>query len=160
MQINTLWRVVRTLIVTYVISAVLLAALSFALFQFHLREPEVNAAVNAVYILSCLFGGLIAGKTMKTRRFLWGLLIGLLSLSVLHVHGPKRRHDGGTHPSPLRTGHVRSQRNGRRNDQLKRAPGTDSQAPFSRRVFAIRGHLFPGQTSCPVFYLFPNFASR
>ena len=47
MQINTLWRVVHTLIVTYVISAVLLAALSFALFQFHLREPEVNAAVNA-----------------------------------------------------------------------------------------------------------------
>ena len=78
MQINTLWRVVRTLIVTYVISAVLLAALSFALFQFHLREPEVNAAVNVGYILSCLLGGLIAGKTMKTRRFLWGLLIGLL----------------------------------------------------------------------------------
>ena len=140
MQINTLWRVVRTLIVTYVISAVLLAALSFALFQFHLREPEVNAAVNAVYILSCLFA--------------------LLSLSVLHVHVPKRRHDGGARPSSLRTGHVRSQRNGRRNDQLKRAPGTDSQAPFSRRGFAVRGHLFPGQTSCPVFYLFPNFASR
>ena len=77
MQINTLWRVVRTLIVTYVISAVLLAALSFALFQFHLREPEVNAAVNAVYILSCLLGGLIAGKTMKTRRFLWGMGLGL-----------------------------------------------------------------------------------
>ena len=81
----------------------------------------------------------------------------LLSLSVLHVHGPKRRHDGGAHPPPLRTGHVRSQRNGRRNDQSAR--NRFPSALFPPR-FSVRGHLFPGQTSCPVFYLFPNFASR
>ena len=97
MQINTLWRVVRTLIVTYVISAVLLAALSFALFQFHLREPEVNAAVNAVYILSCLFGGLIAGKT---RRFLWGLLIGLLYFLFLFCMSMAQ--SGGMTAEPIR----------------------------------------------------------
>lgn len=100
MQINTLWRVVRTLIVTYVISAVLLAALSFALFQFHLREPEVNAAVNAVYILSCLLGGLIAGKTMKTRRFLWGLLIGLLYFLFLFC--TSMAQSGGMTAEPIR----------------------------------------------------------
>lgn len=101
MQINTLWRVVRTLIVTYVISAVLLAALSFALFQFHLREPEVNAAVNAVYILSCLLGGLIAGKNMKSRRFLWGLLIGLLYFLFLFCMSMAQ--SGGMTAEPIRT---------------------------------------------------------
>lgn len=85
METNTLWRMVRTLIITYVISAVLLAALSFALFKFRLPETQVNLAVNAVYILSCFFGGLISGKVMKTRRFFWGLLTGLLYFFFLYL---------------------------------------------------------------------------
>ena len=78
MSLSAVWRVIRTLIITYFISAILLVALSFALYRFHLQEPQVNAAISAVYVLSCFAGGLIAGKVMKTRRFLWGLLIGLL----------------------------------------------------------------------------------
>lgn len=78
MSLSAVWRVIRTLIITYFISAILLVALSFALYRFHLQEPQVNAAISAVYVLSCFAGGLIAGKVMKTKRFLWGLLIGLL----------------------------------------------------------------------------------
>ena len=76
MSLSAVWRVIRTLIITYFISAILLVALYFALYRFHLQEPQVN--ISAVYVLSCFAGGLIAGKVMKTRRFLWGLLIGLL----------------------------------------------------------------------------------
>ena len=157
MQINTLWRVVRTLIVTYVISAVLLAALSFALFQFHLREPEVNAAVNAVYILSCLLGGLIAGKTMKTRRFLWGLLIGLLYFLFLFCMSMAQ--SGGMTAEPIRPLSVLAMC-----ALSGMAGGMSARNRFPSALFpprfSVRGHLFPGQTSCPVFYLFPNFASR
>ena len=64
---------VRALIATYILSGILLVVLSFALFKFRLPENQVNLAVCAVYILSCFFGGIIAGKTMRTRRFFWGL---------------------------------------------------------------------------------------
>ena len=69
---------VRALIATYILSGILLAILSFALFKFRLPENQVNLAVCAVYILSCFFGGMIAGKTMRTRRFFWGLVLGTL----------------------------------------------------------------------------------
>ena len=71
MQTNPVWRMVRALIVTYILSGILLAVLSFALFKFRLPENQVNVAVCAVYVLSCFFGGILAGKTMRTRRFFW-----------------------------------------------------------------------------------------
>ena len=71
MQTNPVWRMVRALIVTYILSGILLAVLSFALFKFRLPENQVNVAVCAVYVISCFFGGILAGKTMRTRRFFW-----------------------------------------------------------------------------------------
>ena len=58
---------------------------TFALFKFRLPENQVNLAVCAVYILSCFFGGMIAGKTMRTRRFFWGLVLGTLYFLFLYL---------------------------------------------------------------------------
>ena len=85
MQTNPVWRMVRTLIVTYILSGILLAVLSFALFKFRLPENQVNVAVCAVYVLSCFFGGILAGKTMRTRRFFWGLVLGTLYFLFLYL---------------------------------------------------------------------------
>ena len=68
MQTNPVWRMVRALIVTYILSGILLAVLSFALFKFRLPENQVNVAVCAVYVISCFFGGILAGKTMRDRK--------------------------------------------------------------------------------------------
>lgn len=94
MKTRTPWLVVRTLIITYLISALLLAALAFALYRFRLPEPQISLGVNAVYVLSCLAGGLIAGKVLKSRRFLWGLLIGVLYFALLFLVSFVQ--DGGT----------------------------------------------------------------
>ena len=48
MQTNPVWRMVRALIVTYILSGILLVVLSFALFKFRLPENQVNVAVCAV----------------------------------------------------------------------------------------------------------------
>lgn len=79
------WRVIRTLIITYIISGILLSALAFALYKFRLPESQVNLGVSAVYVLSCLAGGFLSGKAMKTRRFLWGLITGLLYFAFLFL---------------------------------------------------------------------------
>jgi len=77
------WRLVRTLIITYIISAVLLSILAFVLYKFRLPESQVTLGINAVYILSCLIGGFLAGKAMRSRRFFWGLLTGALYFGFL-----------------------------------------------------------------------------
>ena len=79
------------LIVTYILSGILLAVLSFALFKFRLPENQVNVAVCAVYVISCFFGGILAGKTMRTRRFFWGLVLGTLYfLFYISCPSPRR----------------------------------------------------------------------
>ena len=54
MQTNPVWRMVRALIATYILSGILLAILSFALFKFRLPENQVNLAVCAVYFSAVL----------------------------------------------------------------------------------------------------------
>ena len=85
MRTRTPWIMIRTLIITYIISALLLTALTFALYKFRLPESQIILAVSAVYILSCFLGGLISGRLMKTRRFFWGLLTGLLYFAFLFL---------------------------------------------------------------------------
>ena len=73
----------RSLLVSYVLSGILLAVLAFALYQLRLKEGQVNLMVYAVYLLTCLCGGFLAGKRIRQRRFFWGLLSGLFYFVVL-----------------------------------------------------------------------------
>ncbi len=85
MSTSTPWRLVRTMIVSYLITAVLLLILTFLLYRFRLPEAQVNGGIYVIYIVSCLIGGFLAGKSMKTRRFLWGLLAGVLYFAILYA---------------------------------------------------------------------------
>ncbi len=85
MNSRTPWLVVRTLIITYIISGILMAGLAFALYKFRLPESQINLGVNGIYILSCLAGGWMAGKVIKSRRFFWGLLTGILYFAFLFL---------------------------------------------------------------------------
>lgn len=73
----------RSLVLSYVLSALLLAALAFVLYRLRLKEGTVNLMVFAIYFISCFAGGLAAGKSMKRRRFFWGFLSGLAYFLVL-----------------------------------------------------------------------------
>ena len=79
------WRMIRTLIFTYLVSGVLLTALAFALYKFRLPESQITLGISGVYILSCFMGGFMAGKAMRSRKFLWGLLTGILYFAFLLI---------------------------------------------------------------------------
>lgn len=74
------WRMIRTLIFTYLVSGVLLTALAFALYKFRLPESQITLGISGVYILSCFMGGFMAGKAMRSRKFLWGSSQGSFTL--------------------------------------------------------------------------------
>ena len=41
--------------------------------------------ISEKYIISCLIGGLVAGRRLKVRRFLWGVAVGAVYFAVLLI---------------------------------------------------------------------------
>lgn len=88
--------VLKSLLVSYVITGILLLLLAVALFRFELNEKAVSAAIVAIYIIATLLGGIIIGKFAKVRRYLWGmgLGIGYFALLLLITLGVYRTLNG------------------------------------------------------------------
>ena len=62
---------IRAQLTAWVVTALLLLLMALLLFKLELNESKVSLGMTAVYVLSCFFGGLAAGKGGK-RKFLWG----------------------------------------------------------------------------------------
>lgn len=75
----------KCLLFSYIVTAVLLAVLAFLLYKLGLGEKFVSGAIIAIYVLATVLGGFIAGKRMKNRRFMWGLLVGAAYFVILAV---------------------------------------------------------------------------
>lgn len=73
----------RSLLFSYLLSAILLLIVSYALYRFRLKESQIRAAVTVIYILSCILGGFLSGRTIRRQRFLCGLFTGLAYFLVL-----------------------------------------------------------------------------
>ena len=74
---------VKALLAAYVVTGILLIILALALYKFELNEGAVTAGVTAVYLISTFTGGLVVGKLAKVRRFLWGIVLGILYFALL-----------------------------------------------------------------------------
>ena len=83
MEKSKLQATLKTLLISYILTGILLVVLAFALYKFRLKEGQIRIGVNAVYIITCLVGGLIMGKSIRQRRFFWGLTLGLVYFLVL-----------------------------------------------------------------------------
>jgi len=82
-QKNKPLAIISTLLIMYVITGLALLALALLLLKLQPGETIISAGILAIYILSCLIGGLIAGKRMKVHKFLWGLLTGAAYFLIL-----------------------------------------------------------------------------
>jgi len=76
MEKSKLQVTLRNLLITYILTGILLVVLALALYRFRLKEGQIRLGVNAIYIIACLFGGVLMGKSVRHRRFFWGLLSG------------------------------------------------------------------------------------
>lgn len=69
--------VLKSLLASYIVTAVLLLLLAMALYKLELNEKSVSAAIVAIYVIATLIGGIVIGKMARVRRFLWGLGLGI-----------------------------------------------------------------------------------
>lgn len=82
-SVNQGMRIVKALLASYLLTGGLLLLLAGLLYRFRLDEGKVQIGIILIYILSCFAGGFLAGKMMKSRKFLWGVLLGLLYFLVM-----------------------------------------------------------------------------
>ena len=121
---NEVWIMwmVKALLAAYVVTGILLIILALALYKFELNEGAVTAGVTAVYLISTFTGGLVVGKLAKVRRFLWGIVLGILyfALLLLVTVGIYRTFHGNSTEILVTFALCAGGGHGRRNDILRK----------------------------------------
>ena len=74
MKIKT---VLKSLFLAYALTGAFLLLLALLVFRLDLGTAPVAAGIVAIYVLSCLSGGFLAGKLMRKDKYFWGILVGL-----------------------------------------------------------------------------------
>lgn len=80
---NRLTFILKSLLISYVLTAGLLLLLALMLYRFSLTERIVSLCITIIYILVTFLAGFLAGKKEGSKKFLWGLLMGCLYFLVL-----------------------------------------------------------------------------
>lgn len=80
---NDVFLIIKVLFAMYIVTGIILMVLTLLLYKMDLGENVINIGVILVYVLSGFLGGFIMGKVKKTRKFIWGMLIGGLYFLIL-----------------------------------------------------------------------------
>lgn len=71
------------LFIMFIISGLLLLLLALLLYRLELSEAVVKVAVIIIYIVTGMSGGILMGKKIKDKKFLWGFLAGTVYFGIL-----------------------------------------------------------------------------
>lgn len=75
--------ILKALLSAYVLTGILLLVLAGLLYKLNLDEGKVTAGIIVIYVLSTFAGGFIAGKLLRQKKFLWGLMVGVMYFGLL-----------------------------------------------------------------------------
>ena len=64
------------LLLAFLVTAVALLVIALFLYKLGISEKIVSGGIIITYIAANFLGGYLAGKKMKTKRYLWGLGMG------------------------------------------------------------------------------------
>ena len=81
-NIKVIWWI-KSLLASYIVTGILLVVLTFFMYIFELNEKIVSAAIVGIYVVSTLIGGMIIGKLTKSKRYLWGMVLGIIYFVLL-----------------------------------------------------------------------------
>lgn len=71
--------------IAMMLTIILLLLLAMGLYFLQWNMEKVMIGIIGIYIISCMTGGWIAGRTIKKQKYLWGALIGLLYFLVVII---------------------------------------------------------------------------
>ena len=73
--------ILKELLVQIILSTVLVVILAFIVFELSLGDGIIR--ILAIYGICSLVGGLILGKNIQKRKFLWGLVAGAIYIGLI-----------------------------------------------------------------------------
>ena len=75
--------ILKALLGAYVMTGILLLILTVLLYKAGLSEENINAGIILTYVISTFSGGFVIGKLAGVKKFLWGLLLGIMYFVLL-----------------------------------------------------------------------------
>ncbi len=84
LQQNTkIFSLLKGLLLSYIITAFLLMLLSFLMLKLELPSAVISGGINLCYIISAFVGGFFVGKKIEQKKFIWGLVMGVIYFIIL-----------------------------------------------------------------------------
>lgn len=77
--------IVKALLAAYIVSAFILLLLAMIMYKFDPPSSVISVGIIITYLLSTFIAGFILGKVAKQKRFLWGIIVGLLYFLVIFI---------------------------------------------------------------------------
>lgn len=77
--------IVKSVIAAYLITGLLLLLAAFWLYQLEPAQSQAAIGVMVIYVLSCFLGGFLSGKRLQNRKFIWGMVTGILYFLLLFL---------------------------------------------------------------------------
>lgn len=77
------FRMLKSLLLAYLLSGVCLVVLSFLFYKTGMSGGKLPVIIGVIYFLATFFGGVLMGKSMNQRKFLWGLALGCCYVFLL-----------------------------------------------------------------------------
>ena len=75
--------ILKALLCAYVMTGIMLLILTVLLYKAGLSEENINAGIILTYVISTFSGGFVIGKLAGVKKFLWGLLLGIMYFVLL-----------------------------------------------------------------------------
>lgn len=75
--------VIKSLIIGYLITFVMLLVMAFLMYRFMLNDTLVSAGIIATYAVSCFVGGFVFANALQRRRVLAGAIYAVCYMAVL-----------------------------------------------------------------------------
>jgi putative membrane protein (TIGR04086 family) len=75
--------ILEALVCSYIITGLLLLLISFLMLKLELSSGVMSGGINFAYIVSTFAGGFFIGKKTEQKKFIWGLVVGVLYFIIL-----------------------------------------------------------------------------
>ena len=84
-------KIAKVLVMEALISVAALCLFALILMRFQPSESGIRMGVRILYIIVNLIGGFLIGKIMKQKKFLWGVITGLIYFVIISIKQHKKQ---------------------------------------------------------------------
>lgn len=80
---NNVFRIVKTLLCTYITTLLMLLIMTLLFYKLQISNGKIMIGVYITYVLSNFIGGFIFGKIAGRKKYLFGMMVGAVYFLIL-----------------------------------------------------------------------------